>query len=113
MIRGIEMTEHKYANLLRYAANNADARFISKKFNETHGYDSKKTFCIETACINFGWGDWEIYAESKDEVSYDFVRVGAYLDKELMLKEIRGLSSYIPIKITKSPNGKVKVEALE
>ena len=105
------MTEHKYANLLRYSANNADARFISKKFNETHGYDSKKTFCIETACINFGWGDWEISVEPQDKVSYDYVRVGKYETLDAAKARMPYENSCV-LKITKSPNGEVKVEVV-
>ena len=107
------MTEHKYAHLLRYAADNADARFISKEYNNFHGYCEDNRSTISEVC-NYHWlADWEISVEPQDEVSYDHVRVGAYLDKELMLKETSWSSSYIPIKITKSPNGKVKVEVVE
>jgi hypothetical protein len=71
------MKPHKYAELLRYAADNADARFMSETYRENYrGY----VFTIEKVILNTHINDWEIYKEPVTEVCYyrhrlrDFIR---------------------------------------
>jgi hypothetical protein len=111
------MTPEKRAELLHYAADNPDARFISKEFNTNYGLiyptEPNVTHDIKTVTCNEYFDDWEIYEEPKDEVSYDYVRVGRFktLDETKDNASLCGGEKYI--KITKSPNGEVKVEIVK
>jgi hypothetical protein len=58
------MTQHKYAELLRYAADNADARFSSDTCNNIMGY--KDTYPIANV-LNTELDDWQIYKEPVTE----------------------------------------------
>ena len=58
------MTQHKYADLLRYAADNADAKFVSDTCNNIIGY--KDTYPI-TNVLNTEFNDWQIYKEPVTE----------------------------------------------
>jgi hypothetical protein len=104
------MTPEKRKELLHYAADNPDARFVSIKFINDGGCSPAY---LETMIKWHGYDDWEIYHEPKDEVSYDFVYIGAYKTKEDIRILTENNPSRIPIKITKSSNGEVKVEIVE
>jgi hypothetical protein len=108
------MTNEKRAKLLHYAADNPDARFISKRFNLDHGYAKKHLSDVSYLTRYYEvYDDWEIYEEPKDEVSYDYVRVGRFQT----LEKVKEAGSYYDkleyIKITKSPNGEIKVEVVK
>jgi hypothetical protein len=107
------MTPEKRAKLLHYAADNPDARFISKRLNVNYGFEDTHTFDLEYLIYSLEFDDWEIYEEPKDEVSYDYVRVGRY--KTLKVAKDFAMSYDDPtmVKITKSPNGEVKVEVVK
>jgi hypothetical protein len=104
------MTPEKRAELLHYAADHPDAMFMSKKFTAKVGY---KLASFEMMIKWHGYDDWEIYHAPKNEVSYDYVHIGRYETKEDVFSTIKGNSLCIPIKITKSSNGDVKVEIVE
>jgi hypothetical protein len=95
------MTPEKRAELLHYSADNPKAKFVCKRFISS--YDIK--FVLNN--LN---EDWEIYQEHTEEVSYAVVKKGTFTTKEQVLDAIKFYDSHIPIKITKSSNGEVKIE---
>jgi hypothetical protein len=101
------MTPEKRAELLHYAADHPDALFVSKDFTAKVGY---KLASFAMMIMWRAYDDWEIYQEPKDEVSYDYVHISRYETEEGVFSTIKGNALCIPIKITKSSNGKVKIE---
>jgi hypothetical protein len=81
------MTPHKYAELLRYAADNADARFTSENQVKKYGDWVSKPVTIEVVLENKDFDDWQIYKEPVTEVCYyrhrvkDFIRIEPDLEK--------------------------------
>jgi hypothetical protein len=102
------MTPEKRAELLHYAADHPYARFICKRFFGSKSCTYDIMFVLGNLC-----DDWEIYHEPKEEVSYAFVKKGNFTTKEQVLDAIKYYDGYTPIKITKSSDGKVKVEVVE
>jgi hypothetical protein len=107
------MTPEKRAKLLHHAADNPDARFISKRLNVN--YNLADTYAVDFNYLinNQQFDDWEIYEEPKDEVSYDYVKFGLYNNVDDMFSSLMNKNDYYAIKITKSPNGEVKVEVVK
>jgi hypothetical protein len=61
------MTQHKYAELLRYAADNADARFTSYLYD----YDGGDYRCpIASVLMHSQYDDWKIYKEPCKKVEW-------------------------------------------
>lgn len=61
------MTPHKYAELLIYAAGNADARFTSVEFSEFNEDSENSQYGIETVTLHSDFNDWQIYKEPVTE----------------------------------------------
>lgn len=71
------MTKHKYADLLRYAADNADALFTSNLYSEAYD-ESNKPATIYIVLSYVGFDDWQIYKEPVTETIW-YYRTGGEL----------------------------------
>ena len=66
------MKPHKYADLLRYAADNADALFKSKTFEQEYVEGNFMPVSIESVLANQSYNDWQIYKEPVTEAVWYF-----------------------------------------
>lgn len=67
------MEAHKYAELLRYAADNADALFISELYEEAFAERKRSPTKIGSVISYAGFDDWRIFNEPVIEVIWYFM----------------------------------------
>ncbi len=67
------MAQHKYAHLLKIAAENSEAKFISKQFNKNFDHAEGSNFSINTVLTAEFYDDWQEYKEP--ELTYQYYQL--------------------------------------
>lgn len=98
------MTQHKYADLLRYAADNADAKFMSETYNERYG-NGDNIEEIYVVLRHDDYDDWQIYKEPVTETVWywqdDKGAIWPFVDKPELVKWFMKIT-YVDGKPTKA-----------